>query len=36
MGVGISGITLISCVFYLFYEWKREKGDKLGENLRKD
>ena len=27
MGLGISGITFISCVFYLFYEWRKEKGD---------
>jgi len=28
MGLGISVMTFAGCVAYLFYDWRREKGDK--------
>ena len=27
LGLKISALTFISCIGYLFYDWRREKGD---------
>ena len=28
LGLKISGLTFIGCIAYLFYDWRREKGDR--------
>jgi type IV secretory pathway TrbL component len=33
LGLKISGLTFVGCVGYLFYDWKREKGDKWAEEV---
>jgi len=35
MGLAISGLTFVVCVFYLLYDWRREKGDKRARKLEK-
>jgi len=35
IGLAISGITFLSCIAYLFYDWRRNKGDKWAINLNK-
>jgi len=35
IGLVISALTFIGCVAYLFYDWRREKGDKWARKLEK-
>ena len=32
IGLVISGTTFALCIFYLFYDWRRIKGDKWAKN----
>jgi len=36
MGLGISGLTFVVCVLYLFYDWRKGKGDKWVKKVRKE
>jgi len=33
LGLKISALTFIGCIAYLFYDWRREKGDKWTERI---
>jgi len=35
LGLKISGLTFIGCIYYLFYDWRREKGDRWAKKLEK-
>jgi len=33
LGLKISELTFIGCIGYLFYDWRREKGDKWAKEI---
>jgi len=35
LGLKISALTFVLCIFYLFFDWKKSKGDKRARKLEK-
>jgi len=33
LGLKISAMTFVGCVFYLFYDWRRERGDRWAKKI---